>query len=98
HRALGSFPTRRSSDLACLEAEVEVLVPAGGPDDAQLLLAADLHLEVGEVGPDGRAVGPDPPGHRVDELDLEPRAQRTGRVGRLEDRKSTRLNSSHVQI
>src|SRR5439155_19933110 len=82
-RDLHSFPTRRSSDLA-----------EGGAGLVEELVLETRHhvrdrLEFGrvEVGPRG-----------AEGLELAP-ADRVGVVAELaEDRKSTRLNSSHVAI
>src|SRR5688500_19501464 len=71
HRALRSFPTRRSSDLW----------PVGvtGSDGRLALPAAD-EGPFDFLLPDGRR-------HKIDSL-----------AERIEDRKSTRLNSSHLVI
>src|SRR5690606_40795998 len=97
HRAPPSFPTRRSSDLEASGAELDPPVPAGdhhhslvqslpidGRQDRPPRGAGGLAVVTGAVQP------PDPPGPAV-----------VGGVGGRdprEDRKSTRLNSSHVKI
>src|SRR5690606_41133465 len=92
--ALHSFPTRRSSDL---QHRAEAL--AGGEDlgfglfgeGDHLGVAAALEVEDAVVGPavlvvtDEAAVGIG-------------RERRLAGAGEAEDRKSTRLNSSHVKI
>src|SRR5690606_40999246 len=91
-RDLHSFPTRRSSDLDAVERGLDVAVAGDRLADA--------------AGTD-QAVG----GHRAlragdpVQLRLVFRAQghgdlllQPGGVGLVEDRKSTRLNSSHVKI
>src|SRR5207249_12210604 len=93
-RQLPSFPTRRSSDLA-----VRVVV---GDHDAVPPTESDRALEIlARRHRRRRVVGivqidePRPPDHlRRDLLELE---QERG-ARRERDRKSTRLNSSHVSI
>src|SRR5688500_19735305 len=82
HRHPPPFPTRRSSDLAC---------------------AADSLHPVTAAPAAGLWVGGQPTGVRVAAM-VGPasadgdRARITRRVETLEDRKSTRLNSSHLVI
>src|SRR5690606_40164394 len=85
HRALPSFPTRRSSDL-----HAERAPPAVGPVRlGQLVRTA---AEPGQVLPAGGS-----PAGVQDRLGVpEPGPSEHGRV-RPQDRKSTRLNSSHVK-
>ena len=88
--ARGGRRPRRPQDPAGLPGthlggEHEVLRVGVGADDPQLLVRrAHLELEVGHVGADGRAVGADLAGHRVDELDLQAGAQGALGVGDLE--------------
>src|SRR5207253_11091736 len=89
--SLPSFPTRRSSDL--IEADLSV-VSTGS-------LGLDLALGVGGL-PRGRVVeiyGPESSGKTTLALECIAEAQKRGGVcAFIEDRKSTRLNSSHVAI
>src|SRR5690606_41325239 len=96
HRDLHSFPTRRSSDLAGWRVAGGGLALGGGGLLASLL--GSLAKVLGDLG------------HVV----VSPRSQRSGDAAVLadppevdrhedddrerEDRKSTRLNSSHVKI
>src|SRR5205807_4827741 len=89
HRALHSFPTRRSSDL---------------PDDAEHLAAAGLQAEA--IHRHERAVAdgqmfehnhPTVVTSRCTELFIDSR-RRMISAKDLQDRKSTRLNSSHLVI
>src|SRR5699024_12452021 len=88
---LHSFPTRRSSDLAGPGAPV---LPLGGGDvDAHALRGSRLELDIGEALELARCVGDARAGDgHVGLHDLAP-----GALARV-DRKSTRLNSSHVSI
>src|SRR5205085_12390029 len=87
HRDLHSFPTRRSSDLLRLEDLLAAL--------AQLFLAA-RHERVGLDHPR------QPPRLRRpterERQALQGPLHRQVQLGVAEDRKSTRLNSSHSQI
>src|SRR5690606_42154632 len=89
-RDLHSFPTRRSSDLVKEIAErfskstATVVTEYRGLTTAQL---AELR----------RALGPNTT-YRVAKNTLVKRAAEQSGVEGLEDRKSTRLNSSHVKI
>src|SRR5699024_11836893 len=96
-RSLRSFPTRRSSDLG----DVEVIA-AGDVDDCAF---ESRHLDASDDGPmgAGNAVAADIDGleptvvARSDDFDLV--SDGIGdREAVHEDRKSTRLNSSHVSI
>src|SRR5207249_12285015 len=85
---LPSFPTRRSSDL-------EKLQPLAFGDpfrDTRRLLGEELQEPRGHAAPD----------HRGDVQQVPrivPKAAHSGREqGSYRDRKSTRLNSSHVSI
>src|SRR5437762_1611265 len=87
-RDLHSFPTRRSSDLALLGTRTVVVDVAG----EQLLAGAALALnEDGDLAARNRVRALDHAGECVGARDELP-----GAVDRiLQDRKSTRLNSSH---
>src|SRR5690606_41130846 len=89
-RALHSFPTRRSSDLGAI-ADAHVALAAVGAERHEDDPRAFVDQAAGQLGelaviadqhPDRAAVG-------LDDVD---------RVSAVEDRKSTRLNSSHVKI
>src|SRR5207302_9360898 len=84
HRDLHSFPTRRSSDLRALPARVRSA-------RARLLVPAHTFHQRLAVVPD-RPRGNLWPGAVGADI---PHSERGGREG---DRKSTRLNSSHVKI
>src|SRR5207249_8630755 len=85
HRALHSFPTRRSSDLESLD-DLPVLPLREEATDARRHLGADVaHLR--------QLLG----GGIHDALE-RPEVLGEGLGGALRDRKSTRLNSSHVSI
>src|SRR5207249_10945848 len=97
-RYLSSFPTRRSSDLLCVKA---VFLPQGkhaslapgGPDTHETplaLLASVLNLRRPVHGTALQTIGFGRHGHS-----LIGEGRRAGGRG---DRKSTRLNSSHVSI
>src|SRR5205807_4692372 len=83
HRDLHSFPTRRSSDLRTGPQVFWGLVVVG-----QHGLELDLLLL---AGVDEQDLGADVVGEQLDHLVGE-------RLGGGEDRKSTRLNSSHLVI
>src|SRR5690606_39304462 len=92
-RVLSSFPTRRSSDLEGVDLPAEGVAPDGHVDPADRLLALGaVHDAVRQHDHAGAgAVG----GHAR----LDPLAQRLQQLERArQDRKSTRLNSSHVKI
>src|SRR5690606_41974300 len=84
HRDLHSFPTRRSSDLDVRHRCL--VVPIDCNVSARVAGQAD-RLQVQTIGVAGPAVGPQ------QHIRLDPA---TGR--KVQDRKSTRLNSSHVKI
>src|SRR5690606_39952741 len=92
-RQLRAFPTRRSSDLrqrpcdrVLANAPIERAV-AGGPDRQQPSTGGLPHLEA------------DTGAHQVTRRSVVPgRPEAPGGLGETEDRKSTRLNSSHVKI
>src|SRR5690606_41829784 len=89
-RHLHSFPTRRSSDLLervapdDLELLLEVLDPVRG--DHRPVLAVQRKARRGDAAA-GEVAGRELPGRDVEHLVVGER-----------DRKSTRLNSSHVKI
>src|SRR5690606_39403785 len=97
HRALPSFPTRRSSDLPALDQQRERVGQAlqvffgVAANDLQIALLALFELRpIYGIGQGKRAhLGP-----------VGPRTIQAVRARKLseEDRKSTRLNSSHVKI
>src|SRR5207249_9879567 len=93
HRALHSFPTRRSSDLEIVErfdfARRLFSTFGGNP------VAARAALAVLEVIDDERLV---PHAGRVGELLRERLGELREGHPSVVDRKSTRLNSSHVSI
>src|SRR5690606_41987057 len=83
-RVLHSFPTRRSSDLSGLSSQLQ-----------QSLLGAPLRL-----GDDRDLVDDVDRGSQI-EVDSDVKVGGHGQAGdpdRIVDRKSTRLNSSHVKI
>src|SRR5690606_40584425 len=93
HRGLHSFPTRRSSDLHLLEPLTDLVEAAPSGDRAAVALENTVRIEVLRLGDRHDA--------RVDdrEPELVEHGRRTHeRVQLLRDRKSTRLNSSHVKI
>src|SRR5207244_12207521 len=92
HRALRSFPTRRSSDLTLRSAALD-------PRGRELLAAGMVTEELESTGfdafegmriPARRASRPRPKGSEATPTKQEKE--------RLQDRKSTRLNSSHQII
>src|SRR5207249_11282482 len=89
HPVLHSFPTRRSSDLKVLDRPESLEVdPRGDAASGPLVLIA--------VVDDASRTDS---GERRLELDVLPRARLAGDLPlKLRDRKSTRLNSSHVSI
>src|SRR5690606_39368895 len=92
HRALHSFPTRRSSDL-CKDARIDAEAHAFATPRRLTLLAtlaqSQKDLEEVRTGP------PMPAAFR----DGQPTKAASGfAAGQGVDRKSTRLNSSHVKI
>src|SRR5690606_40543253 len=88
HREVDSFPTRRSSDLQDLGGDLQVHVPHA-PQDRLPGVRVALEAQAG--------VGVQEPVQGLAELVLVAAALRVERHGH-EDRKSTRLNSSHVKI
>src|SRR5205085_12092442 len=94
HRALPSFPTRRSSDLVVGEAEVQHAVALVDDEEAHLVqLDLVRTLQVQQAARRGD--------HEVGVLqarDLHLVRHAAHDVGDAQDRKSTRLNSSHSQI
>src|SRR5205807_4369684 len=87
HRDLHSFPTRRSSDLTCPPASVVGSATAVGP-----LLRAPLR------GPVILAFSESELANLVIELRGAVPVTLVGKVRFAGDRKSTRLNSSHLVI
>src|SRR5690606_39474363 len=90
-----SFPTRRSSDLVVLTAgAMECLEQYGWPGNVRELGNLIERLSITCAG---RPVGVAdlPPRYRP--ADWEPSAG-SGHIAEILDRKSTRLNSSHVKI
>src|SRR5207249_10795398 len=93
HRALHSFPTRRSSDLSRLRTEFPALLQeyaTRGLEYGQRVrvLPTGHVYRYGGLWPDSTDF------FELRVLDASDRARRTFPV----DRKSTRLNSSHVSI
>src|SRR5690606_42022981 len=90
---LHSFPTRRSSDLRDRPCLYGAPHPAGGigarRQETVMALTPSTMLELGTVAPDFAL--PDTEGNVVRREDFASRPL-------LVDRKSTRLNSSHVKI
>src|SRR5690606_40039364 len=84
HLHVASFPTRRSADLQATQ-QREYPVESGGRRGRRLPRLAQRDLR----GVEGRGEHPGLPGHTV---------QRGGQGVDRRDRKSTRLNSSHVKI
>src|SRR5207302_8487278 len=88
HRDLHSFPTRRSSDL-------DVWRERGGAFDGAELLCHFVAFDFQRRGSTREVItGPDGPGPNAlmgFQLPISP-------VDEIVDRKSTRLNSSHVKI
>src|SRR5207253_9229624 len=94
HRDLPSFPTRRSSDL-------DIAFFGGDPDNFEYP-RYDLDVCFFRAYEDGKparvqhSLEWSPDGSRDGDLVFV--AGHPGRTDRLKDRKSTRLNSSHVAI
>src|SRR5207248_11747852 len=82
HRALHSFPTRRSSDLRVHHREVEAVALADARPVRDARAAERIRADTHARGADGLHVD-----HRGQVVDV-----------RAQDRKSTRLNSSHRTI
>src|SRR5205085_9907872 len=82
HRALHSFPTRRSSDL-----------DAGSAERREARFILGRRRVAGEPAVGRRGMGGRPPVQAPDRA-----ADRPANRARARDRKSTRLNSSHSQI
>src|SRR5690606_39625856 len=86
HRYRNSFPTRRSSDL---------LAAAGGAEQDEAVARVDGEADFVGGTHDALAGAV----FQADPLDFQQRRRRQGRrLGLAQDRKSTRLNSSHVKI
>src|SRR5205807_5127311 len=94
---LPSFPTRRSSDLVCSAYLLE-------PDRANLVLAATVGLRPQCIGTLRMAIQEGLTGLvaeqvrpvAVEEVKTHPRFKYFSESGEEADRKSTRLNSSHL--
>src|SRR5690606_39334069 len=86
HPDLPSFPTRRSSDLIAERHDRERF---GRREHRAMAAPRMVGMAVGHHGARGRARRVDP---QVGGLHID------AALMRLEDRKSTRLNSSHVKI
>src|SRR5204863_8163251 len=87
-RLLPSFPTRRSSDLRAVRAG-----DGGGARVGGRVVAQAGHRAA------GRADAHLAPAHAHERADLRLPLRASGQPARVrEDRKSTRLNSSHVEI
>src|SRR5690606_40506575 len=94
HRYLLSFPTRRSSDLERADHE-EAIEPERGVDEG----GAGERDGGGQHAEQHRGPLAQPLDHGGDEEGLAGgEAEAEGAEGEAEDRKSTRLNSSHVKI
>src|SRR5690606_39985982 len=90
-RHLRSFPTRRSSDLVALNAQNDARM-AGFASVHQMMLESVACVPI--LAPSGRAVGA-----LYVETRLRPGTHFERELPTLRaDRKSTRLNSSHVKI
>src|SRR5207249_9605906 len=86
HRPLHSFPTRRSSDLAVAAGKREVEQLAGDIVDRELRRGPAVRIRLVRHRNDGVVSEAEWPFGHEKALD------------RVADRKSTRLNSSHVSI
>src|SRR5690606_41958795 len=84
HPALHPFPTRRSSDLGVTQGA-----------DGNALLAQGSHIRLALLNMFGVALKPQPPVRQAAAVFTS--AQARAANGALGDRKSTRLNSSHVK-
>src|SRR5207253_7914304 len=95
HHGLPPFPTRRSSDL---RDTVEIYpngISTSLPEDVQVALVRSIRgLEEAEIMRPGYAVEYD----FVPPTELKPTLETKRVSGLFQDRKSTRLNSSHVAI
>src|SRR5207249_11997818 len=96
--ALRSFPTRRSSDLARVILASHLGRPKGKPDAKYSLRPVARRL--GALLGEGVSLAPDCVGPPVEEATraLAPGGLLLLENLRFQDRKSTRLNSSHVSI
>src|SRR5207302_8825352 len=90
--ALPSFPTRRSSDLRCIAARLQARDPV--VQAARRLAVAQLLVALDRAAP--RRLRVIDPAHAPQ--GLSPAAERFRPLACPLDRKSTRLNSSHVKI
>src|SRR5690606_40918565 len=96
HRALHSFPTRRSSDLtATLGQKISPGVDKVTVNGKSVRSTAQPRITVAVHKPRGLVCSNDDPHHAATVFELLPRE-----LAKLRflDRKSTRLNSSHVKI
>src|SRR5437868_9757328 len=89
HQPLPSFPTRRSSDLPNLGSAFREYFQVRYPEPNPELDRPDLVREL---------LGRSQAARRARELRATAPGRRTGPGARSRDRKSTRLNSSHVSI
>src|SRR5690606_40742627 len=94
HRHPHAFPTRRSSDLA--KAGNVVLHDEHGDAviDLDTVMPGTVLADVGELVRSATRSGGEDAGHPVEGL----RSRVGAVVSGFQDRKSTRLNSSHVKI
>src|SRR5690606_41762189 len=96
HMRLHFFPTRRSSDLAGMDGFVSK------PFNIDVLVSEMMRAiaETRNIGEGPRPIVEAGGGENDDEEEPSLLAQRAlnGMLDELEDRKSTRLNSSHVKI
>src|SRR5690606_40220640 len=92
HRALHSFPTRRSSDLVVAAPRVVVGLDEVPPDPAGDAAHGVPHAAVLSISSRSSSMRP---AASASLMSLWPAGGRTVSTG---DRKSTRLNSSHVKI
>src|SRR5207302_10634771 len=97
HRDFHAFPTRRSSDLSVICAKAKELLANG--------IVGTLTLVEGSLGrndPTGAWVYPPPPDLSLTNFDWDTwqgdATKRAWDPDMSPDRKSTRLNSSHVKI
>src|SRR5205085_9671212 len=93
-----SFPTRRSSDLwSCSEAKTGAGEGKSPSEGEHIAVAVEVDRENRRERPPNGPAAREPGLHERARVDLA--GDRHARRGRgVEDRKSTRLNSSHSQI
>src|SRR5690606_40897295 len=85
HRVLHSFPTRRSSDLACSTVSPVVFLMSSFVGPSSITLPHPTASRSSEAAPSAQSV-------------VLISRQSFARARDCRDRKSTRLNSSHVKI